>query len=110
MAKVTAAGAKRHAELVAQINAADRDYYVADAPRMPDAAYDALRRDLEQRGRTFQSVREQYYRTVRPMHLAFVEPSKRWADLIIPEGDTRVALDIVASKLRAVIQDAIAAE
>jgi len=48
MAKVTAAGAKRHAELVAQINAADRDYYVADAPRMPDAAYDALRRDLEQ--------------------------------------------------------------
>ena len=48
MAKVTAAGAKRHAELVALINAADRDYYVADAPRMPDAAYDALRRDLEQ--------------------------------------------------------------
>ena len=48
MAKVTAAVAKRHAELVAQINAADRDYYVADAPRMPDAAYDALRRDLEQ--------------------------------------------------------------
>jgi uridine kinase len=69
-----------------------------------------IRRDLEQRGRTFQSVREQYYRTVRPMHLAFVEPSKRWADLIIPEGDTRVALDIVASKLRAVIKDAIAAE
>ena len=66
-----------------------------------------IRRDIEQRGRTFQSVREQYYRTVRPMHLAFVEPSKRWADLIIPEGDTRVALDIVASKLRAVISDAI---
>lgn len=66
-----------------------------------------IRRDIEQRGRTFQSVREQYYRTVRPMHLAFVEPSKRWADLIIPEGDTRVALDIVASKLRAVINDAI---
>ena len=48
MAKVTGAGAKRHTELVAQINAADRDYYVADAPRMPDATYDALRRDLEQ--------------------------------------------------------------
>lgn len=68
-----------------------------------------IRRDIEQRGRTFQSVREQYYRTVRPMHLAFVEPSKRWADLIIPEGDARVALDLVVHKLRAVIADAIAA-
>ncbi len=66
-----------------------------------------VRRDIEQRGRTFKSVREQYYRTVRPMHLAFVEPSKRWADLIIPEGDARVALDIVVHKLRAVIADAI---
>ncbi len=62
-----------------------------------------VRRDIEQRGRTFQSVREQYYRTVRPMHLAFVEPSKRWADLIIPEGDARVALDLVTSKLLSVI-------
>lgn len=68
-----------------------------------------VRRDIEQRGRTFQSVREQYYRTVRPMHLAFVEPSKRWADLIIPEGDARVALDLVVHKLRAVIADALAA-
>lgn len=50
MAKVTAAAARRHAELVALINAADRDYYVADAPRMPDATYDALRRDLEGAG------------------------------------------------------------
>jgi uridine kinase len=62
-----------------------------------------VRRDIEQRGRTFQSVREQYYRTVRPMHLAFVEPSKRWADLIIPEGDAKVALDLVVNKLRSVI-------
>lgn len=62
-----------------------------------------VRRDIEQRGRTFQSVREQYYRTVRPMHLAFVEPSKRWADLIIPEGDARVALDLVVNKLKTVI-------
>ena len=45
-----------------------------------------IRRDLEQRGRTFQSVRDQYYATVRPMHLEHVEPSKRWADLIVPEG------------------------
>lgn len=64
-----------------------------------------IRRDLEQRGRTFQSVRDQYYRTVRPMHLQFVEPSKRWADLIIPEGgDNRVALDLIIGKLRAVVE------
>lgn len=59
-----------------------------------------IRRDLEQRGRTFQSVREQYYTTVRPMHLQYVEPSKRWADLIIPEGgDNEVALDVILGKL-----------
>lgn len=64
-----------------------------------------IRRDIEQRGRTFEAVREQYYRHVRPMHLQFVEPSKRRADLIIPEGgDNRVALDLVVSKLRSVIE------
>ncbi len=63
-----------------------------------------IRRDLEQRGRTFQSVREQYYRTVRPMHLQFVEPSKRWADIIIPEGgDNRVAIDLIVGKLLNVV-------
>lgn len=62
-----------------------------------------IRRDIEQRGRTFESVREQYYRTVRPMHLQFVEPSKRWADLIIPEGAAnQVALDLVIAKLQSV--------
>lgn len=66
-----------------------------------------IRRDIEQRGRTFQSIREQYYRTVRPMHLAFVEPSKRWADVLIPEGgDNRVALSLVTSALREVIAQA----
>ncbi len=66
-----------------------------------------IRRDIEQRGRTFQSVREQYYRTVRPMHLQFVEPSKRWADLIIPEGgDNRIAIDLVQGKLRHVLREA----
>lgn len=66
-----------------------------------------IRRDIEQRGRSFQSIREQYYRTVRPMHLAFVEPSKRWADVLIPEGgDNRVALDLVTSRLREVIAQA----
>jgi len=59
-----------------------------------------IRRDLEQRGRTFQSVRDQYYATVRPMHIEYVEPTKRWADLIIPEGgDNRVALDVLLGQL-----------
>lgn len=63
-----------------------------------------VRRDMEQRGRTFESVREQYYKTVRPMHLQFVEPSKRWADVIIPEGgDNTVALDLITSKVRSVL-------
>ena len=63
-----------------------------------------IRRDLEQRGRTFESIREQYYKTVRPMHLQFVEPSKRWADLIIPEGgNNKVALDLIISKLENVL-------
>jgi uridine kinase len=59
-----------------------------------------IRRDLEQRGRSFQSIRDQYYKTVRPMHLQFVEPSKRWADVIVPEGgNNRVALDLLVGKL-----------
>ena len=64
-----------------------------------------IRRDMESRGRTFQQIREQYYKTVRPMHLQFVEPAKRWADVIIPEGgNNRIALDLLTSKLKAVIQ------
>jgi uridine kinase len=63
-----------------------------------------IRRDLEQRGRSFQQVREQYYSTVRPMHLQFVEPSKRWADLIVPEGgDNHIAIDLILGKLRHVL-------
>jgi uridine kinase len=60
-----------------------------------------IRRDLEQRGRTFAQVRKQYYDTVRPMHLAFVEPSKRFADVIIPEGgQNRVALELLLGSIR----------
>jgi uridine kinase len=60
-----------------------------------------IRRDLEERGRSFSQVRAQYYETVRPMHLAFVEPSKRFADVIVPEGGTnRVALELIVSRLR----------
>ena len=59
-----------------------------------------IRRDMESRGRSFQQIREQYYKTVRPMHLQFVEPSKRWADLIIPEGgNNKVAIDLVVGNL-----------
>jgi len=59
-----------------------------------------LERDIEQRGRTFAQVREQYDSTVRPMHLAFVEPSKRFADLVIPEGgENRRALDTIIGHL-----------
>jgi len=60
-----------------------------------------IRRDLEHRGRTFAQIRKQYYETVRPMHLAFVEPSKRFADIIVPEGgQNQVALDLILSHLR----------
>ncbi len=60
-----------------------------------------VRRDLEQRGRTFAQIRKQYYESVRPMHLAFVEPSKRFADVIVPEGgQNRVALELLLGLLR----------
>ncbi|MBP9111286.1 MAG: uridine kinase [Polyangiaceae bacterium] len=63
-----------------------------------------IRRDLEQRGRTFAQVRKQYYETVRPGHVAFVEPSKRYADIILPEGgENRIALDVLMSYLRTLL-------
>jgi uridine kinase len=65
-----------------------------------------IRRDLEQRGRTFEQVRRQYYLTVRPMHVAFVEPSKRHADVIIPEGgQNRVALDVIVGRIREFLRE-----
>lgn len=63
-----------------------------------------LRRDLIERGRSIESVLHQYETTVRPMHLEFVEPSKRWADIIIPEGGhNRVAIEMVASRVEAML-------
>lgn len=60
-----------------------------------------LERDIQERGRTLDSVIKQYMETVRPMHLKFVEPSKRYADVIIPHGGlNRVAMDMVVSRLR----------
>ena len=60
-----------------------------------------LERDITERGRTVDSVLKQYFETVRPMHLEFVEPSKRYADLIIPEGYNDRAVATVVEMLRA---------
>lgn len=60
-----------------------------------------LERDMAERGRTVPSVITQYLESVRPMHLEFVEPSKRWADVIIPEGGfNTVALDLLISRIQ----------
>lgn len=65
-----------------------------------------LRRDIKDRGRSVESVCQQYLSTVRPMHLEFVEPSKRYADVIIPEGGfNEVAIEMVASRLRVLLGD-----
>lgn len=65
-----------------------------------------LQRDIVERGRTVESVIQQYYNTVRPMHLEFVEPSKRYADVIIPEGGMNVvALDMVIARIEELLQE-----
>ena len=65
-----------------------------------------LRRDVEERGRSVDSVINQYLETVRPMHIQFVEPSKMYADLIIPEGGkNKVALNIVIAKIVSLMKD-----
>lgn len=65
-----------------------------------------LQRDMEQRGRSLPSVVTQYLETVRPMHLKFVEPSKRFADVIIPNGGlNKVAMEMVVSRLHALLPD-----
>jgi uridine kinase len=64
-----------------------------------------LRRDMAERGRTVDGVVDQYLATVRPMHLEFVASSKRWADVIIPEGGfNTVALDLVISRILQMLQ------
>jgi uridine kinase len=63
-----------------------------------------LERDIAERGRTMESVIHQYLTTVRPMHQEFVEPSKRYADVIIPEGGfNTVALDMVVARVQALL-------
>jgi uridine kinase len=63
-----------------------------------------LMRDIRDRGRTTQMVVDQYMKTVRPMHMDFVEPSKRYADVIIPEGGHNdVGIDLVIQKIRSLL-------
>ncbi|MEM7132418.1 MAG: uridine kinase [Chloroflexota bacterium] len=64
-----------------------------------------LQRDMSERGRSFDSVIEQYMTTVRPMHLEFVEPSKRYADIIVPaHGYNPVAMDMIISRIEAIVE------
>ena len=65
-----------------------------------------LRRDLVERGRSVDSIIRQYEESVRPMHQQFVEPSKRYADVIIPEGGhNQVAIDLVKTKIRDLLRE-----
>lgn len=65
-----------------------------------------LQRDIAERGRTMESVIRQYLETVRPMHLEFVEPSKRYADVIIPEGGfNTIAVEMVVARILAMLEE-----
>jgi len=67
-----------------------------------------VRRDLLERGRDIESILDQYERTVRPMHLEFVEPSKRQADIIIPRGgENRVAIEMLLARIAALLGNAV---
>jgi uridine kinase len=65
-----------------------------------------VRRDMNERGRSLDSVISQYVATVRPMHLEFVEPSKRYADIIVPAGGhNRVAMEMIVSRIHAILAE-----
>ena len=64
-----------------------------------------IRRDILERGRSMESVMQQYVMTVKPMHLEFVEPSKHWADVIVPRGaENTVAIDMVVTKVKTMLK------
>ena len=64
-----------------------------------------IQRDIKERGRTADSVIEQYVTAVRPMHNMFIEPTKRYADVIIPEGgDNEVAIDLMVTKIKTILE------
>ncbi|MDQ0339555.1 uridine kinase [Caldalkalibacillus uzonensis] len=65
-----------------------------------------LMRDIKERGRTIDSVVEQYLQVVRPMHNQFIEPTKKYADIIIPEGgENQVAIDLMVTKIKTILQE-----
>jgi uridine kinase len=64
-----------------------------------------MQRDIRERGRTMESVIEQYVNVVRPMHNQFIEPTKRYADIIVPEGGhNHVAIDLMATKIKTILE------
>lgn len=66
-----------------------------------------LKRDVKERGRSLDSVLQQYEETVRPMYLQFIEPSKRYADIIVPRGgNNRIAIDMIKAKMRELLGNA----
>jgi len=65
-----------------------------------------LLRDIQERGRTIDSVIDQYTSVVRPMHLQFIEPTKRYADIIVPEGGrNHVAIDLMVTKVKTILEE-----
>ena len=65
-----------------------------------------LKRDMNERGRSLDSVLKQYEETVRPMYMQFIEPSKRYADIIVPRGGgNRIAIDMIKAKMRELLGD-----
>ncbi len=64
-----------------------------------------LKRDIKERGRSLDSVLKQYEETVRPMFLQFIDPTKRYADLIVPRGGgNRIAIDMIQAKMRELLK------
>ena len=65
-----------------------------------------IKRDIQERDRTFESVYNQYMKTVRPMHFEFVETSRKYADIIVPEGGMNIiAIDMIVSKIKQILQE-----
>ncbi len=70
-----------------------------------------LKRDIQERGRSLECVLEQYEKTVKPMYLQFIEPSKRYADIIVPHGGkNRIAIEVIKSQLQRMLDNQLAAE
>lgn len=65
-----------------------------------------IKRDIKERGRTLESVEKQYFETVRPMYIQFIEPSKQFADIIIPRGGSnKVAINMLTTKIKSMLEE-----